>query len=435
MTSYPLSDDSTFLTQRRLYFLLPAGVFLAAALYTIGGTLDRNARGDTTYSRLATVNALTTRGTFYLADDDPFLRRTVDKIYVDGQYMSSKPPVLPLLMTAQYLVVRAVTGWSLDNPEDLRSLVDVFTLTFVGLPFLLMVGLVWRIGTWFLESNFARAFLMGALAFGTQAGGYATVFNNHVLPASMLTACMYIAIDLFLRKAPPTPLRMMMLGVVSSLAVTIDMPSVFFVAPLSVAVLLRYPREALLWAAPIALVPIVVQTIVYLRYTGSPLPVQTNPEWYRFETSYWRVPRGSDALAEPRLLYLFHMTFGRNGIFMLFPVTLLGLAGAWNALRRADTGLGVVVGSALLGFLLLTAYYGLTTNNYGGSAFGFRWYIIASPVLLLGAIPVLKRLHRPVHWVVPAVLAAVSVFSTAQCVLHPWTADAEWTVHLFGPRT
>ncbi len=85
------------------------------------------------------------------------------------------------------------------------------------------------------------------------------------------------------------------------------------------------------------------------------------------------------------------------------------------------------------GFVVLTAYYAASTNNYGGEAYGFRWYIGAAPILLLMGAPVAGRARRPWQWVVLAVLAGVSAWSFWECARHPWQADAEWTTALFGP--
>ncbi|HOQ90273.1 MAG TPA: hypothetical protein PLX03_09060, partial [Candidatus Hydrogenedentes bacterium] len=86
-----------------VYRLFP--IFLAG-LMLIAGTLLRPGIyiGDSINSRLATVYALAHYGSWNLESPDPdhpnpFEARAVDKVVVQGRLISSKPPLLPLLMT------------------------------------------------------------------------------------------------------------------------------------------------------------------------------------------------------------------------------------------------------------------------------------------------------------------------------------------------
>jgi hypothetical protein len=157
-------------------------------------------------------------------------------------------------------------------------------------------------------------------------------------------------------------------------------------------------------------------------------------ELYLYEGSYWRNPLGIDALNEPKGTYLFHMTFGRFGTFLLFPVLTLGLAGAVLALLRKDVLYRGWILAGALCFTALTAYYVQGTDNYGGAAYGFRWHIASMPLLLLMADPIWERLRRPWHWAAIIALLAVSAYSAWECAQAPWGANHEWTARLiFGP--
>jgi hypothetical protein len=157
-------------------------------------------------------------------------------------------------------------------------------------------------------------------------------------------------------------------------------------------------------------------------------------EVYLFESSYWRNPLGIDALNEPRLTYLFNITFGRFGLFLLFPAMLVAVFGVGETLRRDPCKLRVPVAMATCALFVLTAYYVKSTNNYGGASYGFRWYIGSVPVLLLLGIPLFNRLRSPLGWTALAFAAVVSAYSAWECLQAPWGTGNEWTCRLlFGP--
>ena len=85
---------------------------------------------------------------------------------------------------------------------------------------------------------------------------------------------------------------------------------------------------------------------------------------YNFRSSYWRNPIGVDGMNEGYLVYLFHMTVGRFGTFLLFPVLLLGVAGFCKALFDRKFPLRIVVLSAGIAFIIMTTFYIIKTNNY-----------------------------------------------------------------------
>ena len=97
-------------TEYWLYAVLILGMF--PVLFRGGGIFA----GDTVTSRLATVYALAHDGTWYIdrpldLPENPFIAHTVDKVVTkEGRLLSSKPPVLPLLMTGEYMVMRALIG-------------------------------------------------------------------------------------------------------------------------------------------------------------------------------------------------------------------------------------------------------------------------------------------------------------------------------------
>jgi hypothetical protein len=419
-------------SQRAIAWIVAA----AAMVWVLAGTRPEQSFGDTLFSRLATVYALVHEGTFSIdgsaVPENPFADRTVDKVQFGGRMLSSKPPVLPLLMAAEYVVMNRAAGWRLDDAGDLSRITWIMTVTLVGLPYVAMAWFVVRAAQSVPLSAGAAAFLGVAAAFGTQAGGFATVLNNHVPAASAVMATFFLYLRIEGRGGAAKWWEYGFFGASAGLAATIDVPVAIFPALLGLALVRRHMRGLALYAIPPALAFLAVQSGVLYASTGSPLPVQLHPDAYLFENSYWRNPRGVDALNDPWPIYLFHITLGRAGIFSLFPVTLLAFAGL-VCVERAAGRFSAAMICGVAGSAVLAAYYALTTNNYGGAAFGFRWFIVLGPVLLLVAAPAAAAMRGPWRWALPVLLLAVSMYSAWECARHPWRPNEEWTVRAFGP--
>lgn len=421
-------------------------MLLAAVVFVVAGTFNRPP-GDLATSRLATVYSLVKHGTWNIYSEpgglpNKFARRTVDKVMVGGtvvdnvtyggEMISSKPPVLPLLMTAEYLALNAAFGWDLDNDDDVARVLYAMTLTFSGLPYLL--------GLWCFRQTLVylgidgprRLFMTAALAAGTQLPGFSTLLQNHVAGAGAVIATLCLAAGMLTGALRPRALSMFAFGLICGFVPVLDMPVGIYAFAAAVMLFVRFPRPVYAWAVLGAAIPVAVQTGVLYSVTGSPFPVQVHEEVYLFETSYWRHPLGSDALSETRPEYLFHMTLGRRGLFSLYPVLLLGGASVLRALSGKPMRFRIPVIIGAVSFAILTAYYCRSTNNYGGETFGFRWYIGSMPVMLLMGAPLIERMRKGWHWALLIAMLAVSVFSAWQCATTGYVSGQEWTHFFLG---
>ena len=121
----------------------------AALVFAMLGAYDRSF-GDTANSRLATVYSLARYGTWYIdrpLDQPPirFEQATIDKVMVNGHILSSKPPVLPLAMTGEYILLNKLFGYDLDNGKDTDQILRIMSMTFVGTAYLAAVFFSLRI--------------------------------------------------------------------------------------------------------------------------------------------------------------------------------------------------------------------------------------------------------------------------------------------------
>ncbi len=394
---------------------------------------------DSANSRLATAWSLVHRGSWFV-DTQPgeafnrFGAATVDKVAIDGRIVSSKPPVLPLLMTGEYALLHHGLGWDLDKPEDRELIVLFMALTLMGVSWAVCLVFFALILDLFVDSPWRRVSLLFGLAFATQLPGFAPQINNHTPAAAALMVALYFALGVATGKRAPAAGRFFGFGFAGALVFALDMPATIFVALAGLPLLFRFPRQAVTWGGAGLALPLVVHFGTNIHVTGSPVPVQMRKELYLYESSYWRNPGGLDALNEAKGTYLFHLSFGRFGSFTLFPILLLGIAGTACAAMRRDLPQRFWVLGGMAAFVLLNTYYTLRTNNYGGHAYGFRWHIASMPVLLLLAAPYVGRWRGVAPWVLFGLLLIPGMVSAWECYHEPWGAQQEWTVRwLFGP--
>lgn len=425
--------------ERNIVLVINILIYTTAITFVLLGTYASPvAYQDLALSRLATLYSLTEHGTFSIdtpgQEPNPFARHTVDKVMARDQIISSKPPLLPLMMTGQYIVLRNVFGLDLKDDAGRSAVIRILTLTFVGIPFVLTVFFFDRTISLFDVDPLIRHVMTLFLAFGTQLWGFSILFNNHIPGVFLLMLSLYLALGLIYGKMKPTRWRFALFGLAAGLVVTIDMPAAIWPAIAGMCLLYHFPAKTLGWGAVAAAVPVAVQAGVLLHVTGSPLPVQMHPEMYLYENSYWRHPTGIDGLNEPKGTYLFHMTFGRCGIFTLYPVLIAGLMSPLRLLFGKGLRFykPILLGGA--GFAVLTAYYCLRTNNYGGITYGFRWYIAAMPVLLLMGLPIYEKLRARWEWIFVGLIFGISFFSAWEATRGTFQTGQEWPCRFLGPN-
>ncbi|MCH7908990.1 MAG: hypothetical protein IIB38_05170 [Candidatus Hydrogenedentes bacterium] len=394
--------------------------------------------GETANSRLATVYALVHHGTWYIErpiDEPPivFEQRTVDKIRAGEHLLSSKPPVLTLLMAAEYFVLYHGFGFTLDNANDLPIIVYAMTLLCVVFPFGAMLVCFSALLRLLAVRPADRLAYLTALAFCTPIAGYAAVFNNHVLAASIITVSIYLLMRAIRDATGDNRFLLFMTGLFAGLVPTLDMPAGIFVVSGVAYLMWARPVQGMAWAVAGLALPILTHFAIMIHVTGSPVPVQMRNALWLYEASYWRNPGGMDALNEPKMRYLFHLTLGRKGLFSLYPVTLFGLVGAVRMLRAEGMRRRIAAGLGLAAALAFLSFYVLRTNNYGGDSYGCRWLIAALPALMTaGAIsaPVTRRRNVLILFIFAA---GVSLLSVVEGSGDPWRANREWILYFLGP--
>jgi hypothetical protein len=366
---------------------------------------------------------------------------TIDMVKHDGHLYSSKPPLWPTLMAAEYWLIYHTTGATLGtHPYDVgRFMLVSFNLVPMVIYFLLLARLIERFGT----TDWGRVFVMAAAAFGTFLTTFATVLNNHLPAAVCMVITLYAAVRIWFdgeRRAR----YFVIAGLFAGLLVANELPALCISGLLAMALLWKAPRQTLAFFTPAAvLVAAAFFGTNWIGHQSLKPPYmhrnKTNPadNWYDYEyerngrtyESYWKSPVGVDR-GEPRWpVYALHVLVGHHGIFSLTPIWLLSAVGLGLWLRRpADRNLWDLALLISMTSLICLAFYlellviGEKDRNYGGMTSGLRWMFWFAPLWLLSMLPALDAMsgRRWLRWLALAMLL-VSVVSASYPTWNPWT--------------
>lgn len=366
-------------------------------------------------SRLGTIQALVEHGTLAL-DETAYLWQG-DKVFVGEHYYSHQPPMMALLGAVPYGVLHAL-GRAIDDPGTYR----ILTLCLVGLPLWLGLAALGALARRFGASE-ARAALVILLAgFTTLALPYALVLNQHGLAAGLVLLG-YLAL---VRR------RIAVAGFLLALAATVDLTALFMAA--AGALVVVWPaRDAtapdpaatkahwrdlvpyVAWALP----PIALYLGINHALVGDFKPLGLHTEAFEYPLSPFVLMSltggGASGPAGSQLAYAIQALFGPSGLFLLSPALLLAV---WAGLRATlRPGVRSLALALLLGATGITCFYLVSSRNFGGSAYGMRWFTVFAPALWL--LPALAG-----RWPHRGLLAALAVPSLAFALLgavQPWS--------------
>lgn len=390
-------------------------------------------------SRWGTVRALVDHGTFTIDEIQSIPNwDTIDMVKHDGHLYSSKPPLLPVIMSGEYWLLKKTLGWTLaDRPYEVGR-----TILFINqwLPFLLylwtLAVLVERYGT----ADFDRVFVFACGALGTLLPTFVIVINNHI-PAAIATLWAVSAALRIVNDGSRKPLDFVQAGFFAAFAVANELPALAFLGLLGLLLLWKAPRETLLWGVPA--VAIVAAAFFGTNYAahGTLRPAYSmrgddeSTNWYHYTykrgkreiKSYWYPEnlRGVDRGEPSRAVYAFHSLAGHHGIFSLTPVWLLAVVGMGMLARSPGNPLRWIGLTTITLTLVLLAFYlsrDLIDRNYGGTTSGLRWMFWVIPLWLLCMLPAAERIGRTRSGrVIAGVLLALSALSAAYPTWNPWT--------------
>lgn len=381
------NEVTQHLRKQGLVIITGLGLLLLVMAFLKGNRLTTNPR-----SRIITVERLVEAWTWAHvspSDTTPF-ELSIDMVKVGESFYSSKPPLYPLVMAGESMVLRQLTGkdFYTQKKDHLRMLV-ILNQVF---PYILMLWSLWLFMLDQTSDRWTLYFMLLALSLGILPFGYSVTINNHT-PSAILYVFSFLWWYQIAYRQKEEWWRYALLGLACGIGFSIELPSGGIGAWFLLMAFFRNWKKGGL-AILVATVPVMASLFIYHKLSGVWRPFYLQSHLYKFEGSYWKNPEGLDAIRPGKLSYLFHMLIGFRGLFSISPILLLGAIGFFRDVlgkraffRREFLGLGVAV-------LALVVFVVFRTWNYGGVCIGMRWFICFMPLLMLAALPLVQDLGK-----------------------------------------
>lgn len=349
--------------------------------------------GANSASRLATIESLANRGTFII-DESPFLG-TVDKLKINGNFYSSKPPTLSILLTGYYIALNNLFG--VDILKDFKVVYALIILLASTLPVIISALILVDIGRILKVEPVTRAFIIVLFLFTFFGSGYGIDLNNHNITSLFLILSLRFWLEIFLNHVDKNQnwiLLAICLGAIS----WFDIPSTFYISAFSISLFYKNRKKCLKLFIPTLSFCLLWTMTSYYISIGSIVPAYFNKSFYLYEGSYWLNPKGTDALSENKLIYGFNFLFGHHGIFSFTPILFLSFIELINRFfkkRKIEFYEGFILLSTI-GMILLFIFF---TNNYGGVCVGPRWLIPTSTIIFVLLMKLIDRYKKNLKFI------------------------------------
>ena len=191
-------------------------------------------------SRWATIRALGDDGIYEIdslvMQNEKYAGRdvrpwdTIDKVAHRGQdgvihYYSSKPTLLPTLLSVQYSMWKVVTGWNLeDHRFPMAKLILIFSNV---LPFMLYLALIATLVHRFSQTTFTACVVILVAGLGTFLSTFAISLNNHLPAAIAVSTVIFCGIQVKDQQARGLGWYVVA-GLASAFAVSNELPALSF---------------------------------------------------------------------------------------------------------------------------------------------------------------------------------------------------------------
>ena len=130
-----------------------------------------------------------------------------------------------------------------------------------------------------------------------------------------------------------------------------------------------------------AFTPFAISAAINYWAAGTLLPLYFDPKAYDFVGTVLNTTVGGTNgfySLDFGLRYAYDMLIGQRGLFSFTPMLLFAFIGIGVAIKqRQQRGLALTV---LMGSLVFAAYLILRTDNFGGLAWGTRWFVPLVPL-------------------------------------------------------
>lgn len=387
-------------------------------------------------SRFLTIESLAERGSFTIDEKNNL---TNDKVFIDGHYYSSKPPVLSVMGAGVYFILHQL--FNLHFPDDIAFtrnsdlsvthspsvVIYLVTIILAGFSYLLLLYHFYLSLRFFKIEQKYKSLLILGLAFGTLYLPYATSLNNHVVVGAFLFMSFYHLLKIKIEKLGYKRLRTSVVysGLFCSLAAVADLPTgMIFLGLFFVYYLFTIKPKKLLIFYILAAVPLLaLHFYLNLLIIGDFLPAQLHPEYW--EVDPIGLPQLSGQEVKPSIVYyLFHIFIGKRGLLLYTPILAFSFYSIFRIVRRKDHSFNKEAVLVLAGFVLITLFYCLLIRGYAGRTFGFRWFIAVTPLLYFFTIFLFTQKPRFQFFIdFFLVCMVISILFALVGLYNPWSND------------
>jgi hypothetical protein len=411
--------------QRFKIIILFLGIFSVWAVQTKTQLISWNES-----SRLAAVQALVERQSWQI-DDLPLGGHTGDKIFFKGQFYSSKLPLLTVITTVPYQVLHRIFGSSLKLEAcDEKEVCAYYWLSLIviGLSSATLVVLFYQAIQHFnLPATISLSITL-LFGFGSMMWPYSLVYNNHV-PTAL---CLFASFLILLQNHPidgsdritNSRTALFSSGLLASVAVSFELTAIFLALGLAVLALVHY-RSQIMWFVLGGVIPLAVTLLLDYQMLGQILPPYFIAEGYDYPGAPFSANVGGSRSANSIFSYTFRSIISDKGLLAYCPLLLWGFVGLGRAIQQKSLGIrreGIIL---LVAMLLQFIFIYTRTNNFGGKAYGARYFIILLPFLfyfLIFSLPINLRPGRAnLNLFLLVTAASLSIFSAYQGVQDTWS--------------
>jgi len=362
-------------------------------------------------SRFALTYAITFDGTFRIDAYHKGVVPTSDKAVFGGHYYTEKAPGSSL-WAVPACALHAAVSRLLGVPWTVGPSRYFMRLLALSLPAALFLILFWRVALALTGDLVASLWATAALALGTQALPYATVYTGHLLSGMFCFTAFGLGFALRHGLWHRRRLGLALAGAALGLAVLTEYQTVLIGLVVGVYLLVRVRRRGEVLELLLAgLVPMAF--LAYYNYAcfGSPFELGYKHVYYPLFREY--MAQGVSSLTHPHLTVLYGITISKyRGLFFVSPVLALGLYGWWVMWRAARWR-----AEALVIAVAVLAYFAFASSIHvdqwdGGSSFGPRFLIPVIPFLALPVVLVYRR-QKPLFFALVAISIAAQFMATA----------------------
>jgi hypothetical protein len=391
--------------------------------------------GQNDLSRFCTIKVLVENHTFAI----DYESKSVDTVYSGGKYYSSKPPVLSLIGAGVY--------WIMYNIFDQKLILQVsewnisvyfINLILMGGAAFLLILFFYKSLNYFGISEKNKYFLCSILILSTIIFSYFGSLNNHLPSAALIFISFYYLLKQI--RDGCTRGRALFGGFLAAVAFTIEpiFSGIFIFCTFIFQIFDNNFRRNILYFI-LGLLPMgVLYVILNVITIGRILPINFYKDLYIFPGSYWSNPIDIDILNQPKIIYLFNVLIGTHGLFIYSPILIFSLFGFKKILinqeQKAIKGLTLFILISILIYILTIV---IITNNYGGNAYGIRWFICFIPILFFYLAIYYKEIIKKYHNIF-IFLLTISILFCILGYLQPWNyncltiGDKNYYIPLLG---